>query len=403
MFGEDYVKKDIPLEGIRGLAAIAVMLGHIIGSFTLYSPNILSTPFGFLINGHGAVVLFFVLSGYVLTRRYFLTEDSTIILRGVLKRWPRLMGPVLAAVLVSWFMYYIGAYHYEEAAALSGISFPFPPYPFEPSLLKAVAEGAVLTFIRDNYCSYDSVLWTMHFEFVGSLLSFGFALMMVALRARPFPVTVIVSVVAVILCHFANPNYVAFICGVMLARWLTNAYAISPKMALLTLIVALLFLGYTPQAGGIYRIFNASSHSTYTYIQLTGALLAIGIIQACRKMHQLIDNRFMEFLGELSFPLYLVHILVIGSIGAQVFVLTRSPIAAVFTSVFVSLICALPFLWFNQKWVKGVNTLIEGLLNGMDSRASAGRSTGEKVGVGAGLTVPEKAGDGAQRDGAASP
>ena len=63
------------LDSIRGLAALAVLLGH---SFIFVWPlavgQVISWPFvHIIVDGHAAVVMFFVLSGFVLTRPYFLT------------------------------------------------------------------------------------------------------------------------------------------------------------------------------------------------------------------------------------------------------------------------------------------------------------------------------------------
>src|ERR1700728_2842757 len=106
-------KKDLPLEALRGLAAIAVLLWHsMLGFFPQWSgifPDrwppeaALSGQVWYgLIYGTAAVTLFFVLSGFVLTRRFLMNGDQQIILRGAIKRWPRLAGPVLVTVLASW-------------------------------------------------------------------------------------------------------------------------------------------------------------------------------------------------------------------------------------------------------------------------------------------------------------
>ena len=64
--------------------------------------------------------MFFVLSGFVLTRRFLLEGDHQIILRGAIKRWPRLAGPALAAALTSWCLFKLGAYRFKEGGAITG-------------------------------------------------------------------------------------------------------------------------------------------------------------------------------------------------------------------------------------------------------------------------------------------
>jgi len=62
------------LDSIRGLAALAVLLGHsLIFVWPASVGRVISWPFvNMIVDGHAAVLMFFVLSGFVLTRPYFL-------------------------------------------------------------------------------------------------------------------------------------------------------------------------------------------------------------------------------------------------------------------------------------------------------------------------------------------
>src|SRR5215472_16570432 len=116
------MKKDIVLEAIRGGAALVVVVWHVCVGFFPYSLNgwWQGSPLNLFMNGHSAVQLFFVLSGYVLTRRYFESGNNRILLRGAVKRWPRLMGPVLLVVLASYMLFKLDLYQFEQAGAVSG-------------------------------------------------------------------------------------------------------------------------------------------------------------------------------------------------------------------------------------------------------------------------------------------
>ena len=105
-------RKDASLEALRGFAAIVVVFWHSMLAFYPAASGVFDFPldqslagqpwFG-LLNGRAAVGFFFVLSGFVLTRGYFQTNNDIAIARGAVKRWPRLAVPVLAAVLMpSW-------------------------------------------------------------------------------------------------------------------------------------------------------------------------------------------------------------------------------------------------------------------------------------------------------------
>ena len=53
------------------------------------------TPLFALVNGSAAVVVFFVLSGFVLTYRAIESDDTSRLWLGAARRWPRLAAPVI--------------------------------------------------------------------------------------------------------------------------------------------------------------------------------------------------------------------------------------------------------------------------------------------------------------------
>lgn len=266
-------------------------------------------------------------------------------------------------MLASWLLFVLGAYHFQEAGALSGSSWlsrfgNAPDYPFQPSLRGALSEGALLTFIRPGSFNYDSALWTMRIEVAGSMLSFAMAVLLVRLQRRNIWLTVSACAAALLLCRYIDPYYCAFIFGVLLARQ-PNPHAAMPAILAFPLLAAALFLlGYTDASDGVYHLLHITRIGAM-YVLTAAAFLTIALILHTPGLHRMLDNRYMAFLGELSFPLYLVHTLVICSIGSRVFVLTRSLAATVLTVVAGSVISAMPILWFNRTWVRGVNTLVD--------------------------------------------
>src|SRR3954452_14928711 len=89
----------VELEALRGIAAIIVLVHHFMLGFTprfhglLYPDqplSLLGTPVFALINGSAAVVIFFVLSGFVLTVGLFKSRSLRGALISTVKRWPRL-------------------------------------------------------------------------------------------------------------------------------------------------------------------------------------------------------------------------------------------------------------------------------------------------------------------------
>lgn len=174
-----------------------------------------------LINGTGSVMFFFVLSGYVLTVRFFQTSNTTYVGMAIFKRLPRLALLTTFACVGSALLWRFGLYHYEEAASLTGSVWIKPamaglPQDYHPSLLSAFAQGAWRTFlVGDN--SFDTSLWTMRHEFDGSLLVF---------LAAPFVVFVLKNrlawlgfALALVVLRNLSPLMVPFICGMGIAYY----------------------------------------------------------------------------------------------------------------------------------------------------------------------------------------
>ena len=193
--------KDIPLEALRGLAAVVVVFFHCIQAFY---PQWIEEP-GFdpslsmkgqwwfvLVNGPGAVNLFFVLSAFVLTRKYLLTGNDELILRRAIKRWPRLAGPVLASTLFSWLLFSTNAYTFSYLMPNS----TNPVFGHAASLKGALSVG-LLTFF-DGSSSFNVVLWTMRPEFIGSFIAFGLALVLFRLRHSTIAAAALLGIVALL-------------------------------------------------------------------------------------------------------------------------------------------------------------------------------------------------------------
>ena len=97
---ENSSKKINGLESARGLAALVVVAWHtslgfypgLSGIFRGFDVNqsLQGSPLYTLINGTAAVVFFFVLSGYVLSRGFLTSGDLNILKRNAIKRLPRL-------------------------------------------------------------------------------------------------------------------------------------------------------------------------------------------------------------------------------------------------------------------------------------------------------------------------
>jgi len=114
------------LDGLRGLAAFVVVLSHFVVVFypALYTANpeevrfvsqldliIAGTPLNILYNGNFAVCIFFILSGYVLTYKFFRDKNPEALASGAFRRYFRLLFPVLFSNLFVFVLMKLSLFH----------------------------------------------------------------------------------------------------------------------------------------------------------------------------------------------------------------------------------------------------------------------------------------------------
>ena len=97
------------LQSLRGIAAVTVMISHCLDG---YGPSPLLSQISSLFNGRAAVVVFFVMSGYVLTRSLQRGHfDRDAVLRFYVRRVFRLYPAIWAASALG--LAYLFALHWQ--------------------------------------------------------------------------------------------------------------------------------------------------------------------------------------------------------------------------------------------------------------------------------------------------
>jgi len=367
-------ERDVSLDAMRGIAALAVFGWHSILAFypnstdyfggTPIAESIRSRFWFVAVHGAGAVAFFFVLSGFVLTRFALTSGRTDILVRGLIKRWPRLAGPALVAVLGSWSLFAVGGYFYAPAAAITGspwlASFggALGHSSFQPSFFDAVLQGAVLTFVRGD-SSYDCSLWTMAFEFYGSLMVYALAFLLATRQG--LRVRLVVIVAAAVACGAANPALIPFVAGFALAALLPQrGFRVPAPVGAVAVAVALLGCGYTPGAVGFYAPLTAiwPAWLPMPYLYAAAATLLIAIAEGWSGMRWTLSRPWGRACGELSFPFYLVHVPLLCSVGAYAFVVTRSAPAAIAATLVVSFVAAIALAGFSRWWLAKLNVAV---------------------------------------------
>lgn len=379
----------IPLEGCRGIAAFIVVINHFLVAFTPYfagtlpetrlDSSIIGNWYFVFCNGAGAVNFFFVLSGFVLCSSYFKTGELEILKLGVIKRLPRLVGPVIVTTVASYFLFKFGGYYFVEASNitksswLAGFAYSGWTDDFSPSITKAAIQG--LTTFFTGEANYNSNLWTMKPEFIGSILVFGIASLLYSVIKLKKP--------WVIFCIFAiwglstYPYLLPFIVGLFLSAKVTQKpLTLNYYSSVFFILIGLYLLGYAiPEKD--YLWVGAIKHPSLIAINLQtilhtiGSYLIIISIIGNNRIYASLDKSFSSYLGRLSFPLYLVHTLVICSLSSFIFLELKNisvsqfwVMTILFASTLVgSILIAIPLVIFDEFWVRYTGRIVKKIFN----------------------------------------
>lgn len=380
-------QKGLSLEALRGIAALVVVFWHCALAFFPEVTGIYPETYGdfgargdifyVLMFGTGAVWVFFVLSGFVLSRGYFARPRSASLLRGAIKRWPRLAGPVVASCILAFLLFHFDCMRFDEAAQLTHSPWLLAPHvPDHISFMDAVRVGATTFFTGES--SYDNPIWTMHLEFVGSYVVF--ALCVLAGWLRFDLVWSLVSIgVAGVVAYSLNRPLILFPLGMALALLFVARPRSSRLGGWLLFTAGLFFLGYSGVREGVYS-WGWGGNATTLCIQMTGAGLVVAGTALLPPIRGRRMDAFAAFVGRLSFPLYLVHVPLIWSIGSATMVATDSAFLATSASVAVSIGLAMAFSLFNERWTTLTDRFSAGLAGLLISRLENARSSAPRAG-----------------------
>lgn len=362
---------------VRGIAALVVLAWHSTLAFAPDAAGIFAngpsdslqaTPLFALINGTSAVFLFFVLSSYVLTKRYAETRRLGGLLTSAAKRWPRLAGPVVVTTLASCLIFKLDLYGFEQAGAITGspwlATFGYAssvPTHSTANFYDAAAQGAWRTFMFTGQTSYDSSLWTMYFELWGSFLVFAIAPLFFLLLDRSVILAGLgLAGIAVATWQY-SPTFMAFPVGVAIYAAQATRYRPGIAVRLVLLLVAIFLLGYGGNAVGFYRPLNVLDFLGVPYISrqagvaILGSILLVYVTLTTDFRRLSLGGKTVRFLGDLSFPLYLVHVPVICLVGSWALVASGSPAFGAICGIVGAILVSLPLILFNNWWVDMLN------------------------------------------------
>lgn len=325
------------INGLKGIGAGIVYLCHFVFAFYygMYSleaadchlPGNLdavigASPLNVLFSGNFAVRLFLVMSGYVLCLGYFKTRDRKRLVTAPLRRYLRLVFPILVTnVLISLLMM-AGAYQNVAVSDLTGSAWLAGFNRCEPGILDAMLEALFGCFFWGTN-QYNGVLWTIPFLFLGALLVYGCAWVFGEKKWRYVVYAMLGA--ALLLTDYAGIFFGFVLCDILHTQPKLVTWMKKQKVLLWLVFFAGLYLSTYPSAGAhlqgtIYGIIPIVMVVPY---HLAGALLLVFAVLLLEPLQKFFALPVFVKLGKISYSLYLVHFPVIATAGCGLFLMAN--------------------------------------------------------------------------------
>ncbi|MDQ0851272.1 peptidoglycan/LPS O-acetylase OafA/YrhL [Arthrobacter sp. B3I9] len=301
------------LDGLRGIAALVVVACHVLSTLpgigSVFSDRSVGlsaaatwaifSPLHVLWNGTPAVHLFFVLSGFVLVLPFSRPGVTRSWASYYVKRLLRLYLPAWASLLVAVAL--IGIIPRSASPLQSAWA---DIYVIDPSVGQVFKDALLLL----NASTINTPLWSLKWEVMFSLLLPAYVFF--ALRGRRFWQAKICAAFLLIVvgavCNLEALSFLPiFAIGAVLGvereriRELTRSW---PRVAWVLVAVAGLLLA---NAEWLSREQPVDSVEAFVTV---GATLIVVLFVCCGSAKRFGDSAVVQWLGRVSFSLYLVHL-----------------------------------------------------------------------------------------------
>ncbi len=312
------------IDGLKGLCAIFVVIVHYFIAFGHFGyigwqSNVEHAekiayywdlfPFSAISNGTFILYIFFSLIAFIPAVRFFTQNDIEWVKQQALTRYFRFAPYVLAVTLLSYVFYINGWYFNQELGKLLDINwnlvmFTGADFSWADAFISALFRSMI---INDN--AYVTVLWCMHVIFLGSYISYFILILFGSLRHR-----FIFYALFLALCAYA-PLFISFIVGIIVA----DIYSHYTKKIAPYITYSLLACGLF---AAVFSELVIDSFSLKMYIQNLGIFFILLSVLYTEALQKALSHPFLLACASYSFEVILVHMIVLFSVSAWIFINT---------------------------------------------------------------------------------
>lgn len=363
------------LDSIRGLASLTVVFNHI---FNVYAFYILSTlfnsylPFKIFISGHAAVIMFFILSGFVLSMP--LIKGRKIEYKSfIIKRIFRIYLPYLIAIICAMVLSML-----LSKGGISELSDWFNLSWEKPIKFSVILEHLIL-IDNAHTNTFDNAVWSLTHEMRISIIFPVIYFIVIKYNWKVnLGIAAFLSFITGLNDHFhietSNGYFTSyfdtlhyasmFIIGGLLVKHLNKLIEIYSKLTKVKkwglLLLAFCLYTYSGIIGTLFsKLGLPMERIARDYVIALGSSLFILLAIGSRKLTYILGFQSIRFLGKISYSLYLYHLIILYSLIYLLY--QQIPLWGIYIlTVIISILVAsasyyyieLPFIHLGRKTAK---------------------------------------------------
>lgn len=336
------------IDSLKGICAIWITLAHyaiayVPFGFVGWNSAVLEAekastffnayPFSIFTNSSFPLYTFFALISYIFATLFFNNHKEETIKKQAVKRYFRLMPPVLAITMISYLITKLGLLYNQELSALAKSHWIGVFLTGDVSICQALYSALYNAFINGDG-SYCSVLWCLDVIFIGSYFSYTILLLFGKCKSRW-----LFYLAFFLLTLVMRNDYAAFIAGIVAA----DIAVTFPKLKeYKKTAIGLILFGFIVGNAFPY-VWGTKWLSIITIYCITNFIMLLGF-SLSEPAQKALGGKWLSASGKWSFTLILVHFPLLISFSPWVLVKMMDLNLGFALSAIISLIVTVPVM-----------------------------------------------------------